>query len=174
MWETYSWVYIDWKNLFIHCELIFIWKFYHKGAMQNLYRRHIDKQLPSKYYIRPFKAWVYIYIYIFFYNLNRCPNTHSKTRKWLVFHSVTLHWILVNALALILLTLYWPNTDVLGEKGKKRKYQRVRYVLAFISWWVPLMSRPTGVWLICQSALWHCSQSITNYQSTGCSCHCPL
>ncbi len=35
--------------------------------MQNLYRRHIDKQLPSKYYIRPFKAWVYIYIYIFFF-----------------------------------------------------------------------------------------------------------
>ncbi len=32
--------------------------------MQNLYRCHIDKQLSSKYYIRPFKAWVFT---IFFF-----------------------------------------------------------------------------------------------------------
>ncbi len=30
--------------------------------MQNLYRCHIDKQLPSKYYIRPFKACVFFFI----------------------------------------------------------------------------------------------------------------
>jgi len=65
---------------------------------------------------------------IFFYSLDCGPNAQSKSRKWLVFHSAT-HWILVNASALLLLTLYWPNSDVLGEKERKRKYRRVRYVL---------------------------------------------
>ncbi len=53
--------------------------------MQNLYRCHIDKQLPSKYYIRPFKACVCIFFLIFFIISTAAQITIAKPESDLFF-----------------------------------------------------------------------------------------